>query len=59
MSETLEVLWYLFVTQSFRLATKEWRPPVKTYDGQFYKIQKTNLNAIQLVMSPYLRLISW
>ena len=46
------------MSRSLSLTTKDWPPPVKTYDDQFYNIQKTNWNAIQLVMSPYLRLIS-
>ena len=51
-------LEYVRRALDLRLNTKYWPPPVKTYDGQFYKIQKTNWNAIQLVMYPYLRLIS-
>ena len=58
-STQLSLVFSWWYPRSLRLATKDWPPPVKTYDGQFYKIQKTNWNAIQLVMSPYLRLISW
>ena len=39
------------------LKTYDLRLAALRYDYQFYKIRKTNWNAIQLEMSPYLRLI--
>ena len=53
--------WYC--PRSLRLATyttKEWQPLLRRTTASFIQFEKkTNWNAIQLVTSPHLRLISW